>query len=164
MILNASADWSKGELNVRGDMVEHFWTPDIIIHDLVSFYKPEIMNQVAALEVKRSHQLYYKVRCVSWALVSSTLHDFYVTSSWATATVKVGKYVPLYTTERNRDRVSRFLNRWNFWKSQPTSSKIFLLWIHCSTKIPTGVEADTRMKSPMQKFAWRSMKKRVSWI
>ena len=65
MILNASADWSKGELNVRGDMVEHFWTPDIIIHDLVSFYKPEIMNQVAALEVKRSHQLYYKVRCVS---------------------------------------------------------------------------------------------------
>jgi len=62
MILNASADWSKGELNVRGDMVEHFWTPDIIIHDLVSFYKPEIMNQVAALEVKRSHQLYYKVR------------------------------------------------------------------------------------------------------
>ena len=85
MILNASADWSKGELNVRGDMVEHFWTPDIIIHDLVSFYKPEIMNQVAALEVKRSHQLYYKVRCVSWALVSSTtsLHDFYETSSCA---------------------------------------------------------------------------------
>ena len=35
MILNSSADWSSGEINVRGDMVEHFWTPDIIIHDLV---------------------------------------------------------------------------------------------------------------------------------
>ena len=37
MILNASADWSEGEINVRGDMVDNFWTPDIIIHDLVSF-------------------------------------------------------------------------------------------------------------------------------
>ena len=36
MILNASADWSEGEINVRGDMVDNFWTPDIIIHDLVS--------------------------------------------------------------------------------------------------------------------------------
>ena len=62
MILNASADWSKGELNVRGDMVDHFWTPDIIIHDLVSFYKPEVLNQVAALEIKRWKQLYFKVR------------------------------------------------------------------------------------------------------
>jgi hypothetical protein len=35
MILNSSADWSSGEINVRGDMVDHFWTPDIIIHDLV---------------------------------------------------------------------------------------------------------------------------------
>ncbi len=25
MILNSSADWSSGEINVRGDMVEHFW-------------------------------------------------------------------------------------------------------------------------------------------
>ena len=64
MILNSSADWSTGEINVRGDMVEHFWTPDIIIHDLVSFYKPEILNQVAALEIKHSRKLYYKVR---WA-------------------------------------------------------------------------------------------------
>ena len=62
MILNASADWSKGELNVRGDMVDHFWTPDIIIHDLVSFYKPEVLNQVAALEIKQRKQLYFKVR------------------------------------------------------------------------------------------------------
>ena len=62
MILNASADWSTGEINVRGDMVDHFWTPDIIIHDLVSFYKPEILNQVAALEIKHWKQLYFKVR------------------------------------------------------------------------------------------------------
>ena len=62
MILNMSADWSKGEINTRGDMVDHFWTPDIIIHDLVSFYKPEILNQVAALEIKKWKQLYYKVR------------------------------------------------------------------------------------------------------
>ena len=26
-----------------------FWTPDVIIHDLVSFNKPEILNQVGAL-------------------------------------------------------------------------------------------------------------------
>ena len=51
MLLNESADWSQGEINVRfirctiltdcwiiqvrSDMIEHFWTPDIIIHDLV---------------------------------------------------------------------------------------------------------------------------------
>lgn len=62
MILNASADWSMNEINVRGDMVDHFWTPDIIIHDLVSFYKPEVLNQVAALEIKKWKQLYFKVR------------------------------------------------------------------------------------------------------
>jgi hypothetical protein len=62
MILNSSADWSEGEINVRGDMVEHFWTPDIIIHDLVSFYKPEVLNEVAALEIKKDKRLYYKVR------------------------------------------------------------------------------------------------------
>ena len=62
MILNTSADWSQGEINVRGDMVDHFWTPDIIIHDLVSFYKPEVLNQVAALEIKQNKRLYYKVR------------------------------------------------------------------------------------------------------
>jgi hypothetical protein len=26
-----------------------FWTPDIIIHDLVSFNKPEILNQATSL-------------------------------------------------------------------------------------------------------------------
>lgn len=68
MILNASADWSEGEINVRGDMVDHFWTPDIIIHDLVSFYKPEVLNQVAALEIKIKRKLYYKVR---WVMASA---------------------------------------------------------------------------------------------
>ena len=62
MILNASADWSTGEINVRGDMINNFWTPDIIIHDLVNFNKPEILNQVAALEIKDDRRLYYKVR------------------------------------------------------------------------------------------------------
>lgn len=62
MILNTSADWSRGEINVRGDMINNFWTPDVIIHDLVNFNKPEILNQVAALEIKDDLQLYYKVR------------------------------------------------------------------------------------------------------
>ena len=35
MILNESADWSRGEINVRPDLIKHFWTPDIIIHDLI---------------------------------------------------------------------------------------------------------------------------------
>jgi hypothetical protein len=69
MLLNASADWSTGEINVRGDMVDHFWTPDIIIHDLVSFYKPEILNQVAALEIKKWKQLYFKVRYILTLMV-----------------------------------------------------------------------------------------------
>ncbi|XP_040564391.1 gamma-aminobutyric acid receptor subunit pi [Lepeophtheirus salmonis] len=63
MILNRSADWSSGEVNIRSDMVNHFWAPDIIIHDLVRFYKPEVLNQVAAFEVIKSPKsLYYKVR------------------------------------------------------------------------------------------------------
>ena len=37
MILNESADWSRGEINVRPDMIKHFWTPDIIIHDLIRY-------------------------------------------------------------------------------------------------------------------------------
>ena len=39
-----------------------FWTPDIIIHDLVNFYKPEILNQVGALEIFADGTVYYKVR------------------------------------------------------------------------------------------------------
>ena len=41
-----------------------FWTPDVIIHDLVKFNKPEILNQVGALEIFKSGQVYYKVRLV----------------------------------------------------------------------------------------------------
>ena len=41
-----------------------FWTPDVIIHDLVKFNKPEILNQVGALEIFKSGQVYYKVRSV----------------------------------------------------------------------------------------------------
>merc|ERR1719458_65012 len=62
MLLNESADWSRGEINVRSDVLDFFWTPDIIIHDLVSFNKPEVMSEVAALEIVRDHSLYYKVR------------------------------------------------------------------------------------------------------
>ena len=62
MLLRATADWSTDEINVRGGMVDHFWTSDIIIHDLVSFYKREILNQVVALEIKKKKQLYFKVR------------------------------------------------------------------------------------------------------
>ena len=35
MLLNTSADWSRGEINVMPDMIQFFWTPDIIIYDLV---------------------------------------------------------------------------------------------------------------------------------
>ena len=35
MILNESADWSDGEINVRPELIDHFWSPDIIIHDLI---------------------------------------------------------------------------------------------------------------------------------
>ena len=94
MILNASADWSTGELNVRGDMVDHFWTPDIIIHDLVSFYKPEILNQVAALEVKRWKQLYFKVRYDTRE--SSTLCGFFCQAS-----INLSNFhTPVYTLKK----------------------------------------------------------------
>ncbi|XP_023341303.1 gamma-aminobutyric acid receptor subunit pi isoform X2 [Eurytemora carolleeae] len=62
MILNDSADWSRGEINVRPDLIKHFWTPDIIIHDLIRFTKPEVLNEVAALEIVSDHSIYYKVR------------------------------------------------------------------------------------------------------
>ena len=35
MILNESADWSDGEINIRPDMISYFWNPDIIVHDLI---------------------------------------------------------------------------------------------------------------------------------
>ena len=81
MILNESADWSKGEINISPEMIKHFWVPDIAIHDLVrsglyfvhselAFYfihnprftKPEVLQESAALEIVRDHSLYYKLR------------------------------------------------------------------------------------------------------
>ena len=44
--------------------MQHIWTPDVIIHDLVSFNKPEILNQVGALEIFKNKKVYYKVRYV----------------------------------------------------------------------------------------------------
>ena len=82
MILNSSADWSEGEINVRGDMVDNFWTPDIIIHDLVSFYKPEVLNQVAALEVKTNKRLYYKVRQVARSIRQSRHSSIHLASCY----------------------------------------------------------------------------------
>lgn len=35
MVLNDSADWSRGEINVNPDIIKNFWVPDILIHDLV---------------------------------------------------------------------------------------------------------------------------------
>jgi len=63
MIVNKSADWSKGEINISPDNINHLWTPDIIIHDLVRFNKPQILNEGGALEIKRDKTVYYKVRC-----------------------------------------------------------------------------------------------------
>jgi len=63
MVINTTADWSTaGEINVGADLIEHFWTPDIIIHDLVQFKKPVILSEVAALEIRRENAVYYKVR------------------------------------------------------------------------------------------------------
>jgi len=62
MAVNESADWGEGEINISPDNVDLFWTPDVIIHDLVSFNKPEILNQVGALEIYRDGRVYYKVR------------------------------------------------------------------------------------------------------
>ncbi len=38
------------------------WIPDVIIHDLVSFSKPEILTEVAALEIFKDKRVYYKIR------------------------------------------------------------------------------------------------------
>jgi hypothetical protein len=38
------------------------WIPDVIIHDLVAFSKPEILSQVAALEIMYHKEVYYKIR------------------------------------------------------------------------------------------------------
>ncbi|XP_023341302.1 gamma-aminobutyric acid receptor subunit pi isoform X1 [Eurytemora carolleeae] len=76
MILNDSADWSRGEINVRPDLIKHFWTPDIIIHDLIRFTKPEVLNEVAALEIVSDHSIYYKVSvCHSMLCYSMLCHS-----------------------------------------------------------------------------------------
>jgi len=63
MEVNMSADWGEeGEINISPDNIEHIWTPDVIIHDLVRFNKPEILNQVGALEIFKDKRVYYKVR------------------------------------------------------------------------------------------------------
>lgn len=63
MVLNDTADWSKGEINISPENIKHFWVPDIVIHDLIKFDKPNIMNEVGALEIqKRNKMVYYKVR------------------------------------------------------------------------------------------------------
>lgn len=51
-------------LSINFSLSQLFWTPDVIIHDLVKFNKPEILNQVGALEIFKSGQVYYKVRSV----------------------------------------------------------------------------------------------------
>ena len=44
------------------ETVQVLWIPDVIIHDLVMFSKPEILNEVAALEIFKSGKIYYKIR------------------------------------------------------------------------------------------------------
>ena len=52
----------QGEINISPDNIQALWIPDVIIHDLVKFSKPEILNEVAALEIFSTGQLYYKIR------------------------------------------------------------------------------------------------------
>ena len=68
MLLNSSADWSRGEINVMPDMIQFFWTPDIIIYDLVRsaylIYPQNICTAVtiqqhckkSAFKPKRGHE------------------------------------------------------------------------------------------------------------
>jgi len=62
MFVNQSADWSKGEINISPENIQVLWIPDVIIHDLVMFSKPEILNEVAALEIFQNGRVYYKIR------------------------------------------------------------------------------------------------------
>merc|ERR1719192_1055451 len=62
MAINESADWNAGEINISPDNICLFWTPDVIIHDLVNFNKPEILNEVGALEIFQDGRVYYKIR------------------------------------------------------------------------------------------------------
>ena len=39
----------KAILRIVAFLLQLFWTPDVIIHDLVNFNKPEILNEVGAL-------------------------------------------------------------------------------------------------------------------
>ena len=45
------------------------WMPDVIIHDLVMFSKPEILNEVAALEIFQDGKVYYKIRFGEWMVI-----------------------------------------------------------------------------------------------
>jgi hypothetical protein len=43
-------------------LFQNLWIPDVIIHDLVTFNKPEILSEVAALEIMYNKEVYYKIR------------------------------------------------------------------------------------------------------
>ena len=43
-------------------LMQNLWIPDVIIHDLVTFNKPEILSEVAALEIMYNKEVYYKIR------------------------------------------------------------------------------------------------------
>ena len=60
MVLNDSADWSRGEINVNPDIIKNFWMPDILIHDLVRF---EILNcaNIEILSGVRTDIVMYRV-------------------------------------------------------------------------------------------------------
>ena len=51
-MLNMSADWSHGEINVMPDMIEYFWVPDIIIHDLVRSVEALHLNKIKLAQRK----------------------------------------------------------------------------------------------------------------
>lgn len=62
MVLNQSSDWSAGKKTVGARLISFFWTPDLIFHDLVKFYKPEMVSEVAALQITKDNNVYYKLR------------------------------------------------------------------------------------------------------
>ena len=110
MIVNESIDWSRGEINISPENIQvkyifssdtataddiksdttifhvfppsqYLWIPDVIIHDLVMFSKPEILNEVAALEIFHNQMVYYKIRSASTPSKFPCLQSKIITSN-----------------------------------------------------------------------------------
>ena len=76
LFFNETFDWSRRGLTINAEFIEHFWTPDITVIDLVrylltnivtiadlfSFSNPGVTGKAASLELLRDHSLNYRLR------------------------------------------------------------------------------------------------------